>query len=128
VKAFSKIGRRTKASAGQSELLFSARHLGIDLLNQRHNRTDLTGALRTYPSFQGYVRRYAMAKRSRETVVPRTEPALDRFKYEVADELGLLEKIKSQGWGEMTTREAGSVGGQMVRKLIEAADESLSER
>ena len=69
-----------------------------------------------------------MAKRSRETVVPRTEPALDRFKYEVADELGLLEKIKSQGWGEMTTREAGLVGGQMVRKLIEAAEESLSER
>lgn len=68
-----------------------------------------------------------MAKRSRETVVPRAELALDEFKYEVANELGLLEKIKSQGWGEMTTREAGRVGGQMVRRLIQAAEESLAD-
>lgn len=68
-----------------------------------------------------------MAMRSRRTAVPRAEPALDRFKYEVAHELGLLEKIESQGWGNMTTREAGSVGGHMVRKLIEIAEESLAE-
>ena len=63
--------------------------------------------------------------RNRRTAVPQAEPALDRFKYEVAGELGLLEKIKSQGWENMTTGEAGSVGGHMVRKLIELAEESL---
>jgi hypothetical protein len=68
-----------------------------------------------------------MAERSRETVVPQAESALDEFKYEVADELGLLEKIKSQGWGDMTTREVGRVGGQMVRRLIQAAEESLAQ-
>ena len=68
-----------------------------------------------------------MAERSRETVVSRAESALDEFKYEVADELGLLEKIKSQGWGDMTTREVGRVGGQMVRRLIQAAEESLAQ-
>ncbi|NMB46326.1 MAG: alpha/beta-type small acid-soluble spore protein [Firmicutes bacterium] len=66
-----------------------------------------------------------MAERSRKTIVPRAESALDEVKYEVANELGLLEKIKSQGWGEMTTREVGRVGGQMVRRLIHAAEESL---
>jgi len=68
-----------------------------------------------------------MADRSRETVVSRAESALDEVKYEVADELGLLEKIRTQGWGDMTTREVGRVGGQMVRKLIQAAEESLAQ-
>lgn len=66
-----------------------------------------------------------MARRNRETVVPQAEAAMDDFKYEVAAELGLLDKIKSVGWGEMTTREAGAIGGHMVRKMIEAAEESL---
>ncbi|NLJ86980.1 MAG: alpha/beta-type small acid-soluble spore protein [Firmicutes bacterium] len=68
-----------------------------------------------------------MADRSRKTLVPQAEPVMDRFKYEIANELGLLEKIRSQGWGEMTTREAGLVGGHMVRRLIQVAEESLAE-
>lgn len=64
--------------------------------------------------------------RNNETVVREAGPALDRFKREVADELGLLEKVRRVGWGNMTTREAGAVGGHMVRRLIRAAEESLA--
>lgn len=64
--------------------------------------------------------------RNNETVVREAEPTLDRFKYEVADELGLLAKVRSVGWGNMTTREAGAVGGHMVRRLIRAAEDSLA--
>lgn len=66
-----------------------------------------------------------MARRN-ETVVRGAGPVLDRFKYEVAGELGLLDKLQRVGWAQMTTREAGSVGGHMVRKLIVAAEESLA--
>lgn len=54
-----------------------------------------------------------MARNNRH-IVPQAGRALDRFKYEVADELGLLPKIQEQGWENMTTREVGHIGGQMV--------------
>ncbi|MCL4516643.1 MAG: alpha/beta-type small acid-soluble spore protein [Firmicutes bacterium] len=66
-----------------------------------------------------------MARNNRTPALPEAEPSLDRFKYEVADELGLLDKIKREGWENMTTREVGKVGGHMVRKMIQMAEESL---
>ncbi len=93
-----------------------------------------------------------------EQLIPRAEPALDRlkyeiaqelglisgtgnpratydqtvdqWKYEIADELGLRGKIIEVGWGNMTTRECGKIGGrmgghiggQMVRRMIEFAE------
>lgn len=65
----------------------------------------------------------------------RLESSLDRMKYEVADELGLLDKIKTVGWGEMTSRECGKVGGQlggrlggqMVKRMIEYAEANMAQ-
>ena len=55
---------------------------------------------------------------------------LDQFKWEVADELGLSSKIKSEGWGNMTSRECGHVGGRiggsMVKTMIRRAKDSLN--
>ncbi|RPF43006.1 small acid-soluble spore protein alpha/beta type [Thermodesulfitimonas autotrophica] len=68
-----------------------------------------------------------MARRKRRTVVPEAEPALDRFKYEVAGELGLADKIERVGWGDMTSRECGLVGGNMVRRMIRYAEEKMSQ-
>ena len=55
---------------------------------------------------------------------------LEKFKWEVADELGLSSKIKSQGWENMTSRECGHVGGRiggsMVKTMIRRAKESLN--
>lgn len=54
---------------------------------------------------------------------------LEQFKWEIADELGLSAKIRSQGWENMTSRECGYVGGRiggsMVKALIRRAKESL---
>lgn len=43
----------------------------------------------------------------------------DIMKYEIAAELGLLDKVKEQGWGGLTARETGRIGGIMTRKKKE---------
>ncbi|HWQ41977.1 MAG TPA: alpha/beta-type small acid-soluble spore protein [Desulfosporosinus sp.] len=67
--------------------------------------------------------------RNGSDILPRA--VLDQFKYEVADELGLSSKIESEGWGNMTSRECGHVGGRiggsMVKTMIRRAKESLKE-
>ena len=50
--------------------------------------------------------------------------ALNKFKYEVANELGVNLK---QGYnGDLTSREAGSIGGEMVKKLVEKAANEMN--
>lgn len=56
---------------------------------------------------------------------PLARDALDRFKYEVASELGLIDKINTRGWGNMTTREVGKIGGNMVKKMIKMAEDNM---
>ena len=57
-------------------------------------------------------------------VVPQARPALDAFRNEVANELG----IQPPGgyWGDIPSRTCGAVGGHMVRRMIELAEQSLS--
>ena len=60
---------------------------------------------------------------SNKPVVPQAREALDKFKMEAAREVGVNLK---QGYnGDLTSREAGSVGGQMVKKMIEAYENSM---
>ena len=60
---------------------------------------------------------------SNNPVVPQAREALDKFKMEAAREVGVNLK---QGYnGDLTSREAGSVGGQMVKKMIESYEKSL---
>ncbi len=47
------------------------------------------------------------------------------MKYEVAEELGLRDDIEQRGWGEMTTRQVGTIGGHMVRKMIRYAERHM---
>ena len=55
---------------------------------------------------------------------PEAKEALDRFKMEVADVLGVP---LSDGYnGNLTSAQAGSVGGQMVKKMIEAQEPQMS--
>ena len=66
-----------------------------------------------------------MANRSsNKAAVPEAKGALDKFKYEVASELGvpLLDGYN----GDLTSRQNGSVGGEMVRKMIEAQERQMS--
>lgn len=55
-------------------------------------------------------------------VVPEAREAMDRFKMEAAAEVGVNLK---QGYnGDLTAKQAGSVGGQMVKKMIEQYEQS----
>ena len=53
--------------------------------------------------------------------------ALDQFKYEVAREIG-IQGIEDGYWGEIPTRQCGAVGGQMVRRMIEMAEQQMAGR
>ena len=55
--------------------------------------------------------------------VPEAKAALDKFKMEAANEVGVTLK---EGYnGNITAREAGSVGGQMVKKMVESYENSI---
>ncbi|WOO36369.1 alpha/beta-type small acid-soluble spore protein [Anaerocolumna sp. AGMB13020] len=56
--------------------------------------------------------------------VPQAKEALDRFKYEVANEIGVPLK---QGYnGDLTSYQNGSVGGMMVKKMIAEQEKKMS--
>lgn len=59
-------------------------------------------------------------------VVPEAREALDKFKYEVASEVGVNLK---QGYnGDLSSRDAGRIGGNMVKKLIETAERQMANK
>ena len=61
---------------------------------------------------------------SNKAAVPEAKGALNRFKFEVANELGVP---LTDGYnGNLTSKQNGSVGGYMVKKMIEAQDRSMS--
>ena len=61
---------------------------------------------------------------SNKAVVPEAKGALDRFKMEVASELGVP---LTDGYnGNLTSKQNGSVGGYMVKKMIEAQERQMS--
>ena len=63
------------------------------------------------------------SNRSNKLVVPGAREAMDKFKMETANEVGVNLK---QGYnGDLTSRQAGSVGGQMVKKMIESYENGL---
>ena len=60
---------------------------------------------------------------SNRLVVPEAQEAMNKFKMEAANEVGV--NLKEGYNGHLTSREAGSVGGQMVKKMIEAYENSI---
>ena len=59
-------------------------------------------------------------------MVPEARAALDNMKYEIAGELGINLK---QGYnGDLPSRQAGSIGGYMVKRLIEQAERQMAGR
>ena len=60
---------------------------------------------------------------SNKNVVPEAREALNKFKMEAANEVGVTLQ---QGYnGDLTSKQAGSVGGQMVKKMIESYENSI---
>lgn len=61
---------------------------------------------------------------SQQGMVPEARAALDNMKYEIAGELGINLK---QGYnGDLPSRQAGSIGGYMVKRLIEQAERQMA--
>lgn len=64
-----------------------------------------------------------MANYSNKKLVPEAMNALDKFKYEVASEVGV--NLKDGYNGDISARDAGRIGGQMVKKLIQQAENNM---
>ena len=64
-----------------------------------------------------------MTNKSSNMEVPEAKEAMNRFKMEVASELGV--NLKEGYNGDLTSKQAGSVGGQMVKKMIESYENSM---
>lgn len=61
---------------------------------------------------------------SNRAEVPQAREALDRFKMEIANEIGVPLK---QGYnGDLTSKQNGSVGGEMVKRMIRSQEQSMS--
>ena len=61
-----------------------------------------------------------------KVVVPEAKAALDQFKMQAASEVGM--NLTNGYNGDLTSRQAGSVGGQMVKKMIESYENSLKTK
>ncbi len=65
-----------------------------------------------------------MSSKKNNTInVPEARAAMDKFKMEAANEVGV--NLKDGYNGDISARDAGSVGGQMVKKMVEAYEKSL---
>lgn len=62
--------------------------------------------------------------RTNRVEVPQAKEALNRFKQEVASEIGV--PLKEGYNGDLTSAQAGSIGGEMVRKMIRSQEEKMS--
>lgn len=61
---------------------------------------------------------------SNKMLVPQAKAAMDKFKMEAANEVGVT---LNQGYnGDLTSRQAGSIGGQMVKKMIQKAEQDMA--
>lgn len=78
----------------------------------------------------------SVEKRSRKPVVTKGVPnnlavpssrEMNAFKYEVANDLGLLDKINEVGFPNMTSRECGMIGGNMTKRMIDFAKRNLPQ-
>ena len=62
--------------------------------------------------------------RNNQKVVPQAAAALDRFKFEIATEVGV--NLKEGYNGDIAARDAGRIGGQLVKRLIETAERNMA--
>ena len=63
------------------------------------------------------------SKNSNKLNIPEAKAAMDKFKMEAANEVGV--NLKNGYNGDLTSKQAGSVGGQMVKKMIESYEKNL---
>lgn len=85
--------------------------------------------MQAHPFFLGKEADLKLAKKSRKKnriIIPEATRAMDDFKYEMAAELGINPEYEGY-WGNISSRECGVTGGQMVRRMIAEAEQSLNQ-
>jgi hypothetical protein len=77
----------------------------------------------SFTKFKFPPRRINIMASKNQKLVPEAKEALNKFKMEAATEVGV--NLKNGYNGDLTSRQAGSVGGQMVKKMIESYEKSM---
>lgn len=68
-----------------------------------------------------------MASKNNKIVVPGAREALNKFKMEAAQEVGV--NLNEKGYnGNLTSKQAGSIGGRMVKKMVESYENSMDSK
>jgi len=67
-----------------------------------------------------------VGQKSNKLVIPEAAQAMYNFKYEMANEVGITNQIQGGYWGHISSRDCGAVGGHMVKRMIEAYEQSLA--
>ena len=57
-----------------------------------------------------------MSKKTEKPIDLKNLEPEEKLKYEVAEELGLMDKVLSQGWKSLTSKETGRIGGLVTKK------------
>lgn len=60
-----------------------------------------------------------MAKKKEEKIDLNSIPQEEKMKYEIAEELGLLERVRENGWKSLSAKETGRIGGLMTKRRRE---------
>ena len=68
----------------------------------------------------------ANSNNSNKKLVPEAMSALDKFKYEVASEVGIT--LKDGYNGDISAKDAGKIGGNMVRKMIQQVENNMANK
>ena len=68
----------------------------------------------------------ANSNNSNKKLVPEAMSALDKFKYEVASEVGVT--LKDGYNGDISAKDAGRIGGNMVRKMIQQDENNMANK
>ena len=68
----------------------------------------------------------ANSNNSNKKLVPEAMSALDKFKYEVASEVGVT--LKDGYNGDLSAKDAGKIGGNMVRKMIQQVENNMANK
>ena len=120
------IRRRTandRVATGAEKKVSASRHSAKQKRPGAEASPQTFSALRGTPSQYLEKEKRKMSKKNNRINVPEAREAMDKFKMEAASEVGV--NLKEGYNGDISAREAGSVGGQMVKKMIESYEKNL---
>ena len=94
------------------------------MYNNNNSNANQTPMQQQQNQYQGSAAAGNSNSNQNRVVVPEARQALDNMKYEIAGELGI--NLKKGYNGDLPSRQAGYIGGYMVKRLIEQAERSMS--